>query len=222
LSARPLKLWQMDKVLGKVTTFITRERKGLLELLLFEHPNAGIQIPAGTMEEGEVPEESALREAGEESGLSQLELVNYIGSMDMELPEREFVILKRTKVYSRPDPTSFDWAEFPRGHFVSANRIEDGFIQVTHTEWDRYPDPQWITYSITGWVPSEALGRRVRRHFFHLKTEEATRDSWELYMDNHIFKPFWAPMANLPQIIQPQNAWLEYVVKELGYRFRHT
>ena len=43
-------------VVEKVTAFIIRERAGERQLLLFEHPNAGVQIPAGTVEEGESPD----------------------------------------------------------------------------------------------------------------------------------------------------------------------
>ena len=34
--------------------------------------------------------------------------------------------------------------------------------------------------------------------------------SWEQRTDNHLFRPFWAPLDNLPAIIPPQDAWLAY------------
>ena len=37
----------------KVTAFVTQEAPQGVELLLFEHPHAGIQLPAGTVELGE-------------------------------------------------------------------------------------------------------------------------------------------------------------------------
>jgi 8-oxo-dGTP diphosphatase len=51
-------------------------------LLVFSHPNApeaGIQVPAGTMRPDEAPAEAALREASEETGLLDLELVGELG-----------------------------------------------------------------------------------------------------------------------------------------------
>jgi 8-oxo-dGTP pyrophosphatase MutT (NUDIX family) len=51
-------------------------------LLLFthpEHPEAGIQVPAGTMAPGEAPAAAALREAREETGLTALRLDRWIG-----------------------------------------------------------------------------------------------------------------------------------------------
>ncbi len=50
-------------------------------LLLFTHPRspeAGIQVPAGSVEEGEDPADAALREAFEETGLSGLKLVRFL------------------------------------------------------------------------------------------------------------------------------------------------
>ncbi len=54
-------------------------------LLVFRHvdfPEAGIQVPAGTLEEGESPEEAALREAREETGLESLEVRAFLGQRD--------------------------------------------------------------------------------------------------------------------------------------------
>lgn len=56
-------------VVPKVSAFITRGE----ELLVFtqpEHPEAGVQVPAGTMEPAEEPIVAALREAAEETGRS--------------------------------------------------------------------------------------------------------------------------------------------------------
>ncbi|MBA2247495.1 MAG: NUDIX domain-containing protein, partial [Chloroflexia bacterium] len=47
-------------------------------LLVFSHPlspEAGIQVPAGTIDDGETPEEAVLREASQETGLPSLTVV---------------------------------------------------------------------------------------------------------------------------------------------------
>jgi 8-oxo-dGTP pyrophosphatase MutT (NUDIX family) len=59
-------------------------------LLVFEHthfPEAGIQVPGGTIEEGESIEEAVLREAIEETGLEQLSIQSYLGISEFDLAE---------------------------------------------------------------------------------------------------------------------------------------
>ena len=159
----------MPGIVEKVTAFITRRSTEGRDLLLFEHPNAGIQIPAGTVEKGERPEEAVLREAAEETGLASLSIYRYLGRAEEELPEGQRIIAEPTKVYARPDVRSFDWAHLPRGIAVALNRRANGFSQITFEEFDRVPDPQYLTMCIMGWVPDGALADTKRRHFFHLE-----------------------------------------------------
>jgi 8-oxo-dGTP diphosphatase len=62
----------------KVIAYITRGER----FIVFEQPevsSAGIQVPGGTVEEGESLEEAVLREANEETGLSRLRIVRALG-----------------------------------------------------------------------------------------------------------------------------------------------
>lgn len=62
----------------KVVAYVTHAGR----LLVFSHPDfpdAGIQVPAGTVRDGEAWEPAALREATEETGLAGLEIVRYLG-----------------------------------------------------------------------------------------------------------------------------------------------
>lgn len=64
---------KMQKKVEKVLAYITRKTAGRTELLVFEHkdfPEAGFQIPAGTVDPEEIPEQAVLREILEESGLA--------------------------------------------------------------------------------------------------------------------------------------------------------
>ena len=65
--------------------------------------------------------------------------------------------------------------------------------------------------SITGWVPDEVLAETQRRHFFHLAVQQDTPEEWMVFTDNHYFTLFWASLRALPEIIQPQNEWLEFL-----------
>mgnify|MGYP000022790889 CR=1 FL=1 len=66
------------KIRKKVVAYITNGQR----LLVFTHPlspEAGIQVPAGTMQDVETPADAVLREAEEETGLADLEIVSFLG-----------------------------------------------------------------------------------------------------------------------------------------------
>jgi ADP-ribose pyrophosphatase YjhB (NUDIX family) len=56
-------------LVNKACTIVLRETLAAKELLVFEHPLAGVQLVKGTIEPGELPEHAALRELCEESGI---------------------------------------------------------------------------------------------------------------------------------------------------------
>jgi ADP-ribose pyrophosphatase YjhB (NUDIX family) len=62
----------------RVLAYVTREREGRTELLVFDHrdhPEAGTQVPAGRLEPGEGLEEGLRRELHEEAGLADIRIV---------------------------------------------------------------------------------------------------------------------------------------------------
>src|SRR5258708_28204252 len=70
----------------KVFAYITAQQ----HLLVFRHPyapEAGIQVPAGTIEEHERAEEAVLREAYEETGLTALTLTRFLGEQERDMAD---------------------------------------------------------------------------------------------------------------------------------------
>jgi 8-oxo-dGTP diphosphatase len=68
----------MTPVIHKVFAYITHQDR----LLVFRHtdfPEAGIQVPAGTVMTNEELEVAVLREAEEETGLGDLRIKSYLG-----------------------------------------------------------------------------------------------------------------------------------------------
>lgn len=182
---------------------------------MFEHPYAGIQIPAGTVEEGERPLDAALRETAEETGLTEVKLLAELGARDAPPPEGYLYVSHTTTVYARPDRTSFDWAHLPRAAMVRELRRAAGFIQVEYIEWDQWPACNWVSYCIQGWAPEEALTTNRQRHFYHLTPTGDTEERWTVFTDNHCFSLFWAPLSDLPEIVSPQDRWLDVLYGHL-------
>ena len=117
----------------KVYAYITQEDK----LLVFKHtryPEAGIQVPGGTIEGNEKPEDAVLREAREETGLDKLEIISYLGMQPFDL----------YKIGQKG---------FQRRHFFHLSYvgpIRDGWRHYERTPSDGHPRPiefefYWVT-----------------------------------------------------------------------------
>jgi len=74
----------------RVLAYVTREREGRRELLVFDHrdhPEAGTQVPAGRLEPDEDLEAGLLRELEEEAGLANARIVRKFATFGpRELP----------------------------------------------------------------------------------------------------------------------------------------
>ena len=209
----------MNQIVQKVTAFIIREKDGIRELLVFKHPTAGVQIPAGTVEKGEDIETAVKREVHEETGLQFVEIENYLGCFENELENNERIIAKTTQDYIEPNLKAIPYKRrLPKGLTVDYLSTQEGFTHISYIEYkyDEFHKPIYINNSITGWVPNENLSVQKKRHFFHLSIKEETADAWELksYM-GHIFKPYWTPLTPKPKIIPPQDKWLDFVYERI-------
>jgi 8-oxo-dGTP pyrophosphatase MutT (NUDIX family) len=202
-------------MLEKVTAFILRKQPTGLELLLLQHPFAGYQFPAGTVNLAETPRNAVLREVAEETGLKNVPITAELGSRDTIMPADKALLTSATKVFSRPDPTSFDWIDVSPGLWLDVHRRQNGYAQITYKEPDQLPNPTYTTYQITGWVPEEVLSQIQRRYFFLLEFNGHTPASWKVNSDFHTFTLSWAPINELPDLIPPQDEWLSVLLDHL-------
>ena len=67
-------------VVRKVCACVVRRGDCGPEVLVFDHPEAGTQLPKGTLEPHEDAADGALRELAEETGVTSVELVAHFGS----------------------------------------------------------------------------------------------------------------------------------------------
>ena len=209
----------MSEVVQKVTAFIIRERSGAKELLVFKHPTAGVQIPAGTVEDGEDIETAVKREVYEETGLRSVEIENYLGCFENELEDNERIIAETTEVYIEPNLNAIPYKrKLPKGLTIDYLSTQKGFTHISYIEYqyNEFHKPIHIDANIIGWVPNENISAQKTRHFFLMSTQEETADAWELKSDlGHIFKPYWTPLSPKPEIISPQDRWLDFVYEKI-------
>jgi 8-oxo-dGTP diphosphatase len=69
----------------RVVAYVTRDRDGRRELLVFEHrdyPAAGTQVPAGRLDPGETLEAGLRRELAEEAGLTNVRVVRELAGFE--------------------------------------------------------------------------------------------------------------------------------------------
>ncbi|MET8530027.1 NUDIX domain-containing protein [Micromonospora sp. NPDC005172] len=83
-------------VTHKALCYIVRNRR----LLVFRHTDysyeeVGIQVPGGSIRPGETPENAALREAREETGLTDFKVVRKLGESEYDISPLRFEIQQR-------------------------------------------------------------------------------------------------------------------------------
>lgn len=207
----------MSETIVKVSAFITRETKIGRELLVFKHPTAGIQIPAGTVDEAEDIETAAKRESREETGLRVPNVEKYLGCFENELKDTERIIARKTKVYIEPSLSAIPYAEkLTRGLTVDYHSTSRGFSHISYIEYNILRKSMSILRNITGWIPNQNLSYQKTRHFFHLSTQEKTKNAWQLKSDRgYIFQPYWTPLKPKPQVVAPQSKWLDFVYEKI-------
>ena len=204
--------------IDKVTAFVTQKRPFAPHLLLFQHPTAGIQLPAGTVEPGESPQTAVVRETIEETQVTNLTVRLQLAFSENDLQPGERVLNQTVRARSQPDPDSLPFAyEMSRGMVVvPTGRQENGFLHIRHEEYDRLPNPTMIYQLVDGWIPETAVSPLRRRFYFWLTCADITEDSWSVVSDGgREFRPFWAPLNNLPPLVPPQAGWLTAVYDQL-------
>lgn len=113
----------------KVQAYITRDTDTGRQLLVFEHADeeAGIQVPAGSINPGETPDQAVLRETAEEAGVTDVTIVGYLGCFPWYYVEQKVVHQRHVYHLAVTKPMPDRWE-----HVVSGGGVDDGMRFVCY------------------------------------------------------------------------------------------
>ena len=109
----------MSATKQKVVAYICRFQQGLWQILVFDHDksfsDAGTQVPAGTVEEGEDLQAALEREISEESGLKDLMVVSQIDQYDFTESSSEKTVRRHVFLVLAPNEARDQWTHHVKG-----------------------------------------------------------------------------------------------------------
>lgn len=202
----------------KVTALITRDTPTGRHLLIFRRPDDGtIQVPAGTVEEGEPPDDAVLRETAEETGLTAVRVIAKLGVETTPLNHNVRLLMLDQALRSTPArPAAPDALVLKRGLTVTLMETSGAWARIHYRESGYDPMTKafstlWETY---GWVSASALTHHVVRHFYHLTLTAPAPDQWTVIDtgdDGRVLELYWQPLdgdGDMP-LLPSQAAWVE-------------
>lgn len=195
---------------AKVTAFVTRRSPvtGVHELLVFRHPDAGMQLPAGSVDPGERAEAAVLREVAEETGLDETVLVGHLGTTVTDLGAAT-VFCEDATLRKGPSAEADSMAVIPRGWWCLRIGEQGDHTEVQYEELDRNTDPQRVLVRFRGWVHSDLLADHLERAFFHVHCTGPTVERWRHRAEGRFeFECHWLPLLPMPDIRAPQQQWI--------------
>lgn len=202
-------------MIEKVSALIIRPAERGPEILVFDHSRAGLQLPAGTVELGEEPDEAVIREAREETGLKNISIVEKLGVDQQFCPADQAILTQTMRCLAWPAATAQRVGPlFTRGFHVSTFERKVAFTHIHYAEADLNQTPPVKLWEVDGWLPSEFLTREVVRHFYLMTCEQETQRTWAITADGGLtYRLRWVPLTPPPQLITPQDQWLAYLSK---------
>lgn len=200
-------------MIEKVVAFIVRKKEQQLQLLIFKHPANGYQLPAGTVEENEQLEVALRREVAEETGLTNIKVIQKLGEKTIFLDQNQAVLTQTLRFFSWPAQAAKRHGPLcTRGLKVNTFERKVGFTRVRYEEFDLSIEPPTLLRDSEGWVPSEFLTRETRRHFYFITAADEDRDHWKIQSDfGYIFECQWVDVDAIPTLSWEQSEWLTYL-----------
>jgi 8-oxo-dGTP pyrophosphatase MutT (NUDIX family) len=197
----------------KVAAFVTRGSGSGTELLVFWHTGSGVQIPAGSVEDGESFDAAAVREVAEETARDDFAMVRGLGTEIVDLPEGKGVLRRPIQLRTRAaeDAPVLKWTL--QRVWVSILAREQGFARVLYEEsdYDAPAEDRLVYARFEGWVPEDDLLYRSERAFYHFRATGPTPEKWHaLENGEEDFHLYWVPLTPKPSLLVPvQQGWLD-------------
>ena len=179
----------------KVTAFCIRGE----QLLVFDHPAAGTQVPAGTVDPEEDPRDAALRELSEETGVFEPRIVTTLGVIETNL--------RAGKAYALQELEADDGRTVRRGLPVSVTDA-GGQTRFVFEEWDFAERPPKLLDRREGTCVADAVTGTVRRHFFLCETDDERVEPWSQRADGWNWTVRWAKIDETLHLSGEQHGWL--------------
>jgi len=216
-----------EPYIAKVTAFVTRRRDDISELLVFQHPTAGIQLPAGTIDDGETPLQAVVREVFEETGLTSLGSVTSLGLMSAMGGPSDRMVIDDTPFYAEPRVDSdsipitigmgIEVPTLRRGYWCELVKDDGDWCCVAY-HYGTIVDGLETSIRKLGWVPSQFLAADVTREMFHVPVKSDTPDHWTHSCEGdglHGYEVFWTPLDSPAELVESNRRWLEFVREAL-------
>ncbi len=196
----------MSTELRKVACFVVSTLEPR-RLLIFKHPTAGYQLPAGTVELDEDALEAGAREVREETGISVDRSAGVVlGSAVMPLPKGKRILLRNDAM----DPL------LKRGHIVRLESQSSLSATIAREELDLRVDPP-VTRTLGHHdVDPSMLGTSIDRYFVRFSYQlETAEQEWQISADGHTFTVRWAALDTIPELAGDQQLWLQTYLGDL-------
>jgi len=179
--------------------------------LAIQHPTAGLQLPAGSVEPGEQPDAAASREFMEETGIAAISNLREIATIDEDL--RGSAITKTAiDLFDDPSFTKSSQHRIPRGFRVQILQSLREAINVRYTEWLFKASAQEPSWSVEGWTERGFIEARLLRHLYVCDVPDISANHWMHAMDGHLSELGWYDVEMHPPLIPPQDRWLEEAI----------
>lgn len=186
--------------LEKVTCFCVRYIDGVEQLLLIKHPTAGFQVPAGSVEHGELPVDAASREVFEETGLGS----DVIMSSRLIHIEQKRLSDADTFLLRYPSQAEPGDRYFRRGLPVEV--VND---QIIYREWDFNTDPPRVTGTSTcAWSLGDCA-TSLNRYYYVFEVNPGGDRSWGVNADRHNWEVSWYSIPLKVDLISRQSHWMD-------------